>query len=215
MALAAVGIKVIPRIAYATIRDGAGGEVAGNFGAGGVEGVYNALAVNAHGNRLANHLVVERGEGVGHADVEDVQSRAIGNLKVGVGFDNGEIFGTEVVNAIHGAGLQFEQAGSGFCRPAHDEGLSGGCFAPIVGVGNEGDAFAAFPFADHVGTSADGLLKSFAGAGGFASGCFKPFGGIDGEGAESDLGEEGGIGRQSVKVTVESSVATTDWIQPM
>ena len=48
--------------------------------------------------------------GVVHAKVEDVGAGACVQRQVGIGFDDSEIIGTGVVDALHLAGLQFQQA---------------------------------------------------------------------------------------------------------
>ena len=114
LGLGGLGIEVIPGIANTGIRDGARGEVGCNFGTLRVEGVHDALAVDAHGNSLANLDIVKGREGIGHADVEDVQRRAVGDLQIRVSFDDGKVIRADIVKAIDRAGLEFQQAGGGF-----------------------------------------------------------------------------------------------------
>ena len=64
-----VRVVAVPRWSRAAVRDGAWRVVGGDLGAGREEGVDEALAVDADGDRLADLLVVERREGVVEAKV--------------------------------------------------------------------------------------------------------------------------------------------------
>ena len=69
-------VEFVPRVAGAAVRDGTGRVVGGELRAGREVRLDDALAVDAHRDRLADPLVVERGEGVGEADIGDVQPGA-------------------------------------------------------------------------------------------------------------------------------------------
>ena len=89
-------------------------------------------AIDAHGDRLADLLVGQRVSKpsrriVVEADVEDVHALARIEGQRAVSFDLLEVIRAGIVDGIHGAGLQFEQAlsrtrcssgrpGSGFGR---------------------------------------------------------------------------------------------------
>ncbi len=82
------------------------------------------------------------------------------SFSVVVALDRGEVIRAGVVDAVHGAGLQLEQAGRAFRAPAEDQGLGLGRFAPVVRVRLQDDAVALAPLLEHVGAGADGLSVS-------------------------------------------------------
>jgi len=137
--------------------------VRSNGGAGGVEVVYQALAVEAHSNGLADIHIVKGGESIGHGEVEDVHCFAVFQYEGVITTDNFEVIGAGVVDTINGAGLKFEQAGSTFGAPAEDEGISLGCVAPVVFVLLEDNAVAAVPGIQHIRAGTNTLLEDFTG----------------------------------------------------
>ncbi len=189
--LGGLGVEVVPLIAGARVRDGAGGEVIGDFGAGRVEVVDDALAVDGLGKGLADQLIVERSEGIVHADVHDVQGRAGDQLEVGIALDGLEIIRTDVVDAVHRAGLQLEQALRRLSAPAEHQGTGLGLFTPVVFELLEDELVAAFPLSHIVRAGADRLLKQIA----LAAGRGEILAGLDGEGGEGDLRGEGRVRR--------------------
>ena len=81
-------------------RDGARREELRRFGAGGVEVVGDAGAVDAHADGLADLLVVPRRVVDVEAEVQDVQRLALLQLEVRVVLDGVEVVGADVVDAV-------------------------------------------------------------------------------------------------------------------
>ena len=82
----------------------------------------------------------------------------IGQLQVRIFFDRGEVFGTDVVDAVDRAGLQLDQALCAFGAPAEDDGGGDSLFAPVLFVALEDHLVAAAPLSQFVRAGAVGLL---------------------------------------------------------
>ena len=184
------GVKLVPLVAGAAVGDGARGEMGGDFGAGRVEVIDNALAVDAHGDGLADKDVIERRESVVHAHVEDVEGRARQQLQVAVGRDGLEVIRGRVVDAVHRARLKLQQARGRLGLPTEDEGIGEGRLAPVVGVLGVDEFLAAVPALDDIGAGADGLLQQFA----RAAGGLQVLRRLDAERREGHLRREGRVG---------------------
>ncbi len=117
------GIEFVPRFTGTSIGDAARGEVGSDFRTLGVEVIHDALAVDAHRNRLAHFHIVERLERVGHRQVEDVGAGDRQQLQVRVIFNGLDVIGADVGDVIDRAGLQFEQTCRTFGRPTEDQGF--------------------------------------------------------------------------------------------
>ena len=70
------GVVLVPVLSLAVAKDAGRHELGGDDRAGRVEVVDDAVAIDRHREGLAHLLVVERREGIVHADVEDVGAGA-------------------------------------------------------------------------------------------------------------------------------------------
>ena len=181
-----LGIEVVPGLALAAVGDRARGEVGGHFRAGRIEIVDDPLAVDPHGDGLANLELVEGLEGAGHGEIEDV---GVGHRQEGqavVVLHRLEIVRAEIGDLVHRAGAQLDQAPGAAVRPAEHQGPIVRLVAPVIVEAAHDDAVAAGPFLQHPGRRADGTLEDLAAAAGRVQVLLR----LNAEGREGGLGHE-------------------------
>ncbi len=117
----------------------------GDFGSLWVEVGDDPLAVDTHGDRLANVHVVPRFDRVVEPEVEGVQAFALIELDVRISLDRRDVIGARVVDAIDGTRLELEPALGGLIAPAELDVRRLGLVAPVGVVGIQDQAVALLP----------------------------------------------------------------------
>ena len=112
------------------------------------------------------------------------------SCRLAIGGHRGEVLGADVVDAVHGAGLQLDQALGGLGAPAEHQGLGDGRVAPVVVVAGQDQLVAAVPLLEHVGAGADRVADQRVAA---AAGLLEVVRGVDREGGERHLRAEGHV----------------------
>ena len=146
-------------------KDAGRDELGRDLGGRRVEGLDQRLLVDSHGHGLAHAVVVKWRVGAVDAQEADVEGRAEVDVESGLGLGPGDVVGGEVVDAVDGAGLEFEETGRGFFDDAVGDGFEGGSFAPVVGVPLQGDVVVGQPLDEAEGAGADGVTDEVAAAG--------------------------------------------------
>ena len=182
------GVEVVPLGSDAAVGDLARREVVGDRRAARVEGVDDALAVDALGDRLADRFVLPWRERVVEAEVEHVQPGAGLELQVRVALDGREVGRADVVDAVDGAGLELDEPLGRLLVPAEDglrgHGLVG---APVAVVRVIGDVLAAVPRVQLVRTGAVDGRDDLLGRRGRVDVRLEPARVVDRERGERDL----------------------------
>src|SRR5690606_21292801 len=155
----------------------------------------DALRINTHRVGLTHLHVVERREGVGHAQVKNVRVGAGEQLQIRVGFDGFKVVGADVGDHVDRASLQLQQTSSAFGAPTEYGRFRNGRFAPISIKTLEDDGIATDPFIEYVGTGANGMFQDLAGTASFGN----PLRRLNAKRREGDFGQESRVGLAQVE----------------
>ena len=158
-ALGLIEVEVPGGVALTPERHVARGEVGRDLGSLRVEVVDDLLAVDAHGNRLADLLVAPRLQLVVEADVERVEGLAHVELERAVRLDVRDVVGTRVVHAVDVARLQLEEPLGCLIAPVELETRRERLGAPVAVEGLEDHPVALAPLGQLVRAGAVGLIE--------------------------------------------------------